>query len=280
MKTSSKLIMLSIITVVAVIAFSFSTKEKIKVQTLKKTDLIRIENPSRKTILSTHTQNHDKNQKSAATPDRQTASTAAIENDELPLILKKYSDSPWKTSLVNGRTNLIFGSKTKAGLTDSDAELQAFVSDVATTLVPDGSSVILDNSKTQQNNFELINDFSQQIEGINVYNSYFRTFRRAESLETTFLVNELTTYSGIESRVLFDNSDAVHKVKSYYSPFGREIEVSGCNTMVYFVKADKVAQLSYVCELTVFDTVPLVKELVISANSLEVLHQHTKTIVN
>lgn len=211
---------------------------------------------------------------------RSVANVEKTAGSNLNAILKQYSDGQWNFDLQNEKPYYIYGAKTKPELTNDDSKLQAFASDLASALVPNSSTLILDSTKTNTNSLETINDFNQRIDNIEVYNSYLRTFRNTKNYEITFVINELTPYNEIESRQLFNDQDAEHKLKTYFAPFGKEFEVNGCNKLVYFITNLKIAQLSYVCDVVVYDTVPVVKEVVVSANSLEVLQQNSKTIIN
>ena len=205
----------------------------------------------------------------AGKPDRQ---------DRMTEFMKQSSDGRWTIESPSDRQYSFFGSKTKKSL-KTDEEVLGF----ASSLLEAGGfrhvSVGIDHQIKKNTEHEIINEFKQQIEGVEVYGSYVRLFRESGEQKVTDVILEVNEYAHVVDKINYSKQEAEEKLYEYYSRLNKNVSNSDCARRTYFVENDE-AKISYVCLVEITGDLPQKIEAVVDAAELQVLFQKTLSIYN
>ena len=254
-------------------------------------DLLRMHGSVSRAVTSTGTQ-----QKSARVPSSSASNEAVAaageagvkpgsaspsEESEVIKFMSQKAPGKWSAEAHDGRVVSVFGGKVKASLVGSDEKLLNFVSEMAGSLGYDAKTVAPVPELKKVTDHEIINEFKQTINNVDVYGAYFRAFRDGDNNEANFFITEFKKFDQVDATSAVEISDVLTKLDEYYSRLGNDVKEKSCSEQkVFFVDEAKVARLAYKCIVKATAQLPLVYEVVVSAANSDVLFQKRMTIYN
>lgn len=207
---------------------------------------------------------------------RQLASNSEDIRTKIQNYFKNKTGQTWYVEQVDN-TLTISGGLLKKQL-NSDKKLTAFANEMGQIILGDNKKVELQGEQKSSNDREIINEFTQQIEGLDVYGSYFRTFRNTDDLAGTYFISELKDYSQVLNTENYISSASEQLILNQTSSHS-DVSVK-CLNKTYYIDPSQTAILSHVCELNTGGETPHKFELVVSAIDGKVLFKKQKTIYN
>ncbi len=193
--------------------------------------------------------------------------------------LKMKTQQDWSFEKNNSQIEKIFGGEVKK-LVDTDEKLGHFVGELTTTMGYEGISFSENKEAQKTTSHEVINEYQQNIENVEIYGAYFRAFRDGDSLNASYFINEFKKYDKVNSQDAFSMADILTKLDRYYERLGKTVTQKKCDRKVYYVGEHKIAELAYHCLVTASSQLPENFEVLVSLSNSDILFQKRVSIFN
>ena len=209
---------------------------------------------------------------------QQSAQRISAENED-QFLISQGSQSSWKPTSRNGKSVAYFGGLVPLKSKNREAEIDSFAQQFYQNVNSSESLVQRADQQIRESQDEIIRDYNQKINGVDVESGYLRFFVSTEKNGITYIMNESQYFKNIQSDNVYTEEDLIQFIKNKYETYDPDKIV--CQDLKYVVvEKEQLAVLTRPCQVFLKFNTHVQHVLYLSLKDLSLVKSTQKTIMN